>query len=140
MIKPYRRHSAECEFGPVGSDGQRHGGLREKLAAKKKLTPEQIDREVRGWKHCRCAVWYAGSWNGRSYPRASTGFDDWEAGEKYCFELMQGKKPDAVESKKVTVAEALRRWHADAATLSCVIRRSYRSASYRAGHCWQQAG
>ena len=72
MIKPYRRHSAECEYGALASDGQRHGGLRDKLAAgKRKLTKKEIDREVRGWKHCRCAVWCSGSWAIASRPQSS---------------------------------------------------------------------
>lgn len=106
MLRWYRRHSHECEFGPEGKPEQ---GLRARLRAKypKEREKDILDR-VRYWKSCGCQLWWCGTWAGKTYPREALGVNDWQAAEKLLEEKMA---PKGSLGAKVSLKEALESWH-----------------------------
>jgi integrase len=104
VITPYRRHTAECLNGP---ESKPELGLTTKLKARG-LSGEKLHNTLRSYEHCKCPVWYEGSWNNKRYPRKSTKLNNWKAGERFCADLMTDPRSDD-ESKPIH--DAIEEWH-----------------------------
>jgi integrase len=104
MLRWYRRHSRECEFGPEGHPEQ---GLRAKLSAKG-LSKKEIASKLHTWKQCDCQCWFTGTWNKRRYPRESLGVNDWKRAEELIDQKMQSR---ATISARLLLKDALNKWH-----------------------------
>jgi integrase len=102
VLQLFRRHSAECLYGPGGTS---ETPVKPGLVTNPKLTPEKI----RVYKQCNCACWFSGTTpDGRSFPRTSLHTDDWKTAERMVAEKTMTR---AEQFAQVTLAEAQTRWY-----------------------------
>jgi integrase len=109
MLKIFRRHRPECEFGP---DPVEHPELTlyAKIArAQKKLTPKEIRAKARSYPYCNCACWFSGTtYDGRRFKRTALHTEDWKEAERLV--ALKSANP-AEQAKALLLSEALDRWY-----------------------------
>ena len=134
MLKPFRRHTLECLYGPTGTPEKgpdKDGLLTRGLKADKR----------RGWPHCKCPVWFSGTWNGRTFPRQSLGINDWKTAERKLHEKMNesDKQLQAVgQPHPITLEDALTQWQ-QAAKQNRLAERTMTAYASFADHAFRWA-
>jgi integrase len=112
MLKPYRRHTRECLNG---TPDQPKLGL---LNRAPKLKAEKL----RTWEHCKCPVWFSGTWNGVHFPRQSLQCNDWKTGERMVQKKMEDSNKGIQSIRQTTIADALEKWIVAARLAHCAER------------------
>jgi integrase len=109
MLKIFRRHRPECEFGP-DPVGHPELTLSAKIArVQKKLTPKEIRAKVRSYPYCNCACWFSGTtYDGRRFKRTALHTEDWKEAERLV--ALKAASP-AEQAKALPLSEALDRWY-----------------------------
>jgi integrase len=102
VLKPFRRHSAECLYGPGGTP---ETPVKPGLLTDPKLTPAKI----RVYPKCDCACWFSGTTpDGRVFPRTALHVTDWKTAERMVAERNLTREQ---QFAKITLAEAQTRWY-----------------------------
>src|SRR5437879_3326474 len=99
MLTLFRRHTRECRKGPEGKPEIGLDNRRPKLTSEK----------MRTWPHCKCPVWFSGTWNNVAYPRTSLKINDWKTAERALQEKMKQSNQSGL-AKAITLVDALARW------------------------------